>query len=93
MDWLSDRKAGVTVLRTGWADLNLTDVVRASVVDAFASPHHQEAVRRLWREMSADAHALGWSVFQRSSFGAPTDDPGSARVTPLDVRDASPKHS
>lgn len=43
MDWLSDRKAGVTVLRTGWADLNLTDVVRASAVDAFASPHHQEA--------------------------------------------------
>jgi hypothetical protein len=60
-DWLSERNAG----------LNLTDVVRASAEDAFASPSQHEAVRRLWREMSADAHVLGWSVFQRSSFGPP----------------------
>lgn len=70
-DWLSIRKAGVTAVRTGVAGLNLTEVVRASAEDAFASVGHREAVRRLWREMSADAHALGWSVFQRSSFGPP----------------------
>lgn len=70
-DWLSNRKAGVAAMRTGRADLNLTDVIRASAEDAFASAGHHEAVRRLWREMSADAHVLGWSVFQRSSFGPP----------------------
>lgn len=70
-DWLSDRKAGVAAARTGRAVLRLTDVIRASAEDTFASAGHHEAVRRLWREMSADAHVLGWSVFQRSSFGPP----------------------
>lgn len=70
-DWLSDRKAGVAAVRTGRAALNLTDVIQASAEDAFASSDQHEAVRRLWREMSADAHVLGWSVFQRSSFGPP----------------------
>ncbi len=70
-DWLSGRKAGVTAVRTSGACLNLTEVIRASAENAFASAGHREAVRRLWREMSADAHVLGWSVFQRSSFGPP----------------------
>ncbi|MDO5759180.1 MAG: hypothetical protein Q4P24_17310 [Rhodobacterales bacterium] len=71
-DWLSDRKAVVAARRTGRrAGLNLTDVIRVSAEDVFASAGHHEAVRRLWREMSADAHVLGWSVFQRSSFGPP----------------------
>lgn len=70
-DWLSDRKAGVTAVRTGSADLNLTDIIRVSAEDTFASAGHHDAVRRLWREMSADAHVLGWSLFQRSSFGPP----------------------
>jgi hypothetical protein len=70
-DWLSDRKASVAAARTGRADLNLTDVIRKAAGDTFASAGHPEAVHRLWREMSADAHVLGWSVFQRSSFGPP----------------------
>jgi pentatricopeptide repeat protein len=70
-DWLSDRKAGVAAVRTGRADLNLTVVIREAAEDAFARAGHHEAARRLWREMSADAHVLGWSVFQRSSFGPP----------------------
>lgn len=69
--WLKERRAGVAAVRKGSADLNFTDVIRASAVDAFASAGHREAVSRLWREMSADAHVLGWSVFQRSSFGPP----------------------
>ena len=68
--WLAQRKEGVAAVRTGRADLNLTEVIRASAEDTFASAGHHEAVRRLWREMSADAHVLGWSVFQRSSFGS-----------------------
>lgn len=66
--WLSKRKEGLEAVRAGRADLNLTEVIRASAKNTFASSGHHEAVRRLWREMSADAHVLGWSVFQRSSF-------------------------
>lgn len=70
-DWLNDRKHSVAAVRKGTAGLNLTDVIRIAAEDTFASSGHQEAVRRLWREMSADAHVLGWSVFQRSLFGPP----------------------
>lgn len=70
-DWLSSRKGGVQAVRRGRADLNLTAVIQKAAEDAFATAGRREAVRRLWREMSADAHVLGWSVFQRSSFGPP----------------------
>ncbi len=70
-EWLSERKAGVAAVRTGRGGLRLTDVIGAAAENAFASAGQHEAVRRLWREMSADAHVLGWSVFQRSSFGPP----------------------
>lgn len=67
--WLSGRRAQVAAVRTTRAKLQLTDVIRKSAEHTFASAGHHEAVRRLWREMSADAHVLGWSLFQRSDFG------------------------
>lgn len=69
--WLRERQAGVAAVRTGKASLNLTDVIGAASDHVFADGPSREAVRRLWREMSADAHVLGWSLFQRSTFGAP----------------------
>ncbi|MCC2309313.1 hypothetical protein [Cellulomonas chengniuliangii] len=69
--WLSVRQNGVAAIRTGKASLNLTDVIGAASDHAFANAASREAVRRLWREMSADAHVLGWSLFQRTSFGPP----------------------
>jgi hypothetical protein len=69
--WLSQRQTGVTVVRTSKASLNLTDVIGAASDHAFANTASRQAVRRLWREMSADAHVLGWSLFQRSTFGPP----------------------
>lgn len=69
--WLSDRRTGVADVRTRNAQLNLTEVVREAAEDVFTGVRQQEAVRRLWREMSADAHVLGWSLFQRSTFGPP----------------------
>lgn len=69
--WLNDRKDDVAAVRKRTADLNLTNVIQKAAQETFTSSGHQEAVRRLWREMSADAHVLGWSVFQRSSFGPP----------------------
>lgn len=69
--WLRERQAGVAAVRTGFASLNLTDVVGAAADHVFADGRRQEAARRLWKEMSADAHVLGWSLFQRSTFESP----------------------
>jgi hypothetical protein len=69
--WLNERQTHVAAIRTGRASLNLTDVVGVAADHAFANASNRDAARRLWREMSADAHVLGWSLFQRSSFGPP----------------------
>lgn len=69
--WLSERQTGVAAIRTGTARLNLTHVIGTASDHAFANGARRVAVRRMWREMSADAHVLGWSLFQRTSFGPP----------------------
>lgn len=69
--WLSERQTGVAAIRTGRERLNLTHVIGAASDHAFANDETREPARRLWREMSADSHVLGWSLFQRSSFGPP----------------------
>lgn len=69
--WLSERKTGVAAIRTGTASLNLTDVIGAAADHAFANRASRETLQRLWREMSADAHVLGWSLLQRSYFEPP----------------------
>ncbi|WP_146087026.1 hypothetical protein [Rathayibacter sp. AY1B7] len=68
--WLSERSRDVETLRATKAKLDLTAVIGAAADQAFHDPAPREAVRRLWREMSADAHVLGWSLYQRSSFGS-----------------------
>lgn len=67
--WLSERRSDVAALRTSRATLNVTDVIGAAADHAFADTSSRDAARRLWREMSADAHILGWSLFQRTTFG------------------------
>lgn len=67
--WLSERRTGVAAVRTSSGRLSLTAVIGAASDHAFANRARRDAVRRLWREMSADAHVVGWSLFQRSSFG------------------------
>lgn len=67
-EWLRTRVAGVTAKRAGKAKLNVTEVIASAAKIVFPGVDHQEGVRRLWRQMSADAHALGWSVFQRSTL-------------------------
>lgn len=69
--WLEQRQTGVTEVRTSRASLNLTEVIGIASEYVFADGASREAIRRLWREMSADAHVLGWSLFQRSSFDPP----------------------
>ena len=67
--WLSERRQEVASLRKAKAELNLTEVIGAAADCAFAEATSRDAVRRMWREMSADAHVLGWSLFQRTTFG------------------------
>lgn len=68
--WVKERQGDVALLRTSKAKLNSTDVIVAAADYAFEDPTLRAVVRRLWHETSADAHALGWSLFQRSTFGS-----------------------
>jgi len=67
--WLNERRDDVASLRTTRSALILTDTIGAAADYVFADAISREAVRRMWREMSADAHVLGWSLFQRTKFG------------------------
>lgn len=67
--WLAERRAQVVARKTTAATLNLTEVIGAAVDTTFPERRSREALRGLWREMSADAHVLGWSLFQRAAFG------------------------
>lgn len=69
--WLNERRNDVASLRSTGATLKLTDTIGAAADHVFTDTVSREAVRRMWREMSADAHVLGWSLFQRTTFGAP----------------------
>jgi hypothetical protein len=67
--WLSERRSDVASIRSTAATLNLTEVIGDAADYAFTDTTSRQAVRRMWREMSADAHVLGWSLFQRTTFG------------------------
>lgn len=67
--WLAERSAQVAARKTTRATLNLTDVIGSAVDTTFPDRRARESLRGLWREMSADAHVLGWSMFQRAIFG------------------------
>lgn len=69
--WLGQRSAGVDLIRKTRASLILTDVIGAAADHVFPDTTSREAVRRMWHEMSADAHVLGWSLLQRATFGQP----------------------
>lgn len=66
--WLSQRTGQVASIRKTRASLNLTGVIGLAADHAFPDTRSREAVRRMWREMSADAHVLGWSLLQRTTF-------------------------
>ncbi|SIR79423.1 hypothetical protein [Microbacterium sp. RURRCA19A] len=69
--WLAERSAQVAARKNTGATLNLTDVIGSAVDTTFPDRRAREALRGLWRQMSADAHVLGWSMFQRATFGPP----------------------
>lgn len=61
----TERIERVAELRRDRAALNQTEIIRWAVEHRFPDRARQEAVRLLWRQMSADAHVLGWSLFPR----------------------------
>ncbi len=67
--WLAERRNNVASIRSTREELSLTRVIGAAADHALTDTTTRDAVRRLWREMSADAHVLGWSLFQRTTFG------------------------
>ena len=69
--WCDTRIAQVVSVRTSRASLNQTQMISDAIDDVYADEERRIAGKLLWRELSADAHVLGWAVFQRSTF-APT---------------------
>ncbi len=67
--WLNERQGDVASVRSTNAVLNLTDVIGLAADHVFLEASKRDATRRVWREMSADAHVLGWSLLQRTNFG------------------------
>lgn len=86
--WLTERRDDVASIRKTKASLNLTDVTGDAADYVFADRASRDKVRRIWREMSADAHALSWSLFQRSNF-----EPGDRRTgVGIGVAGGDPQH-
>lgn len=73
--WCDTRIEDVAAARTGRADLNQTQIISDALDDVYEDEERRIAGKLLWRELSADAHVLGWAVFQRSTF-VPTE-PGA----------------
>lgn len=81
-DWLKERQSQVAQLRRGSGKLDLTNIVIAQALDhTFLERDKRETGRRLWREMSGDAHVLGWSQFQRATVGTTDRRTGIGELT------------
>lgn len=65
--WCESRRLQVATARKASTKLNQTDVIRWSLRHRFPDAQRRDAGNLLWRQMSADAHVLGWSVFQRGN--------------------------
>ena len=73
LDWLGLRMSSAKAAGADKAGLRLTDDVipyAANLVYG-SSPGKEHAVLSLWRQMSGDAHALGWPMKLRATIGPP----------------------
>ncbi len=52
-------------MRSTQATLNQTDYIETAAKFIYTDQSKQDQVRLLWRQMSCDAHVLGWSVWMR----------------------------
>lgn len=65
--WCANRRLQVAGLRRANTKLNQTDTIKWALHHRFPDGQRRDAGRLLWRQMSADAHVLGWSMFQRGN--------------------------
>lgn len=71
--WIGERTRDLAALRGPKPQsLKQTDMIAAALDVAFPNhPDKRTTGRLLWRQMSADAHVLGWAVSQRTRPVAP----------------------
>lgn len=74
-DLVREMEGKLAIARADHGKLNLTDVVSQAARATFSDVAQVDRVKLLWRELSADAHVLEWSVFQRSVFEPFGSDP------------------
>jgi len=68
--WCEERSLQVAGIRRTSGNLNQTDVIGWALDHRFPDDPRRDAGKLLWRQMSADAHVLGWSVFQRATISS-----------------------
>ena len=67
--WLAERKEALAAVREKSASLNQTAMIHWALDYRFKDAERREDGRVLWRQMSGDAHVLGWGLFQRALMG------------------------
>jgi hypothetical protein len=76
--WLGERDEQIEALRTTSAHLSQTGMIEWALDFTFADKVQRDEGRLLWRQMSADAHTLVWSVIQRRHAAGPEGPDGLA---------------
>lgn len=82
--WIDERTRDLATVRgPSPPSLNQTAMIGNAVAAAFPnSPDKRTTGRLLWRQMSADAHVLGWAVSQRTSIRTPAASRRPASKSP-----------
>lgn len=73
LKWIGSRMSSAKATGADKAGFNLTQEVvpYAAKLVYGSSPRNEHAVLSLWRQMSGDAHALGWPMKLRGTTGPP----------------------
>ncbi|PPF32657.1 hypothetical protein [Pseudoclavibacter sp. AY1H1] len=66
LEWCQTRVGQVKDARRSQQQFTQTHVIKAALDLRFEDPEARLDGRLLWRQMSADAHVLGWSMFERA---------------------------
>lgn len=69
--WCDERRQQVAAARRTAAHLNQTEMIAWALHHRFPDDKRRAAGRLLWRQMGADAHVLGWGMFQRGTVLKP----------------------
>jgi hypothetical protein len=79
--WIDGRLATLAAVRTTSATLNQTQLIDVAAAIVFTEQGQRESVRTLWRQMSCDAHVLGWSIAMRGKLLESNSGTGLATFT------------